>query len=129
MAEEGGAQALLGEEQRQALAYLSVRLHAAGFAISLLFFACSCMLIGVLILRSWLLPHAIGAMMVVAGACYLVNSLVYVAAPALSDVLVPWILLPCFLGELLLASWLAVKGVSVAAPEARRPLGRAPSSS
>jgi hypothetical protein len=129
MAKEGGALAALGVEQRQALAYLSVRLFAAGFAISLVFFAGFCVLIGVLIVRSWLLPHVIGVLMIAAGVCYLVNSLVFINAPALSDLLVPWILLPCLVGELSLASWLAVKGVKVAAPEARWPIGHAPSPS
>jgi hypothetical protein len=67
----------------------------------------------VLIVRSWLLPGVVGVLMIAAGVCYLVNSLVFIDAPAL-------------VGELSLASWLAVKGVKVAAPEARwpRPLRR-----
>jgi uncharacterized protein len=129
IANEGGALATLSAEQRQALAYLSVRLFAAGFAISLTFFAGFCVLIGVLIVRSWLLPRVIGVLMIAAGVCYLANSLVFINAPTLSDLLVPWILLPCLVGELSLASWLAVKGVKVAAPEARWPLGHAPSPS
>ncbi|MDQ3641883.1 MAG: DUF4386 domain-containing protein [Actinomycetota bacterium] len=72
-----------------------------------------------LILRSRLIPRLIGGMMVVAGACYFVNSMALVVAPALSDLLVPWILLPCLLGELSLALWLVVKGVQSEAPEAR----------
>jgi hypothetical protein len=111
IADEGGALAALSAGQRQALTYLSVRLFAAGFAISLTLFAGFCVLLGVLIVRSWLLPHGIGVLMIAAGGCYLVNSLVFISAPGLSDVLVPWILLPCLVGELSLASWLAVKGV------------------
>ncbi len=58
------------------------------------------------------------AMMIVAGVCYLVNSVALILSPAVSNLLVPWILLPCFLGELSLALWLLVKGVKMQAPQA-----------
>jgi Domain of unknown function (DUF4386) len=67
------------------------------------------------ITRSRLVPGAIGAMMVVAGACYVVNTLALVLSPALSDLLVPGILVPVLLAELSLALWLTVKGVRVPA--------------
>jgi Domain of unknown function (DUF4386) len=113
--EEGGALAALGEGQRQALAYLAARLFSTGFSFSLVFFAGFCVFVGVLILRSWLVPRVIGVLMVLAGACYLVNSLVFIAAPGLSGRLVPWILLPSLVGELTLALWLVARGVRVPA--------------
>jgi Domain of unknown function (DUF4386) len=119
MTEESGALTGLGEGQRQALAYLAVNLFSAGFGFALLFFAGFCVLIGALILRSWLVPRVLGALMVAAGACYAVNTLALVLSPDLSDQLVPWILLPPFLGELSLALWLVAKGVRVRAPEVR----------
>jgi hypothetical protein len=119
MVEDGGALATLGEGQRQALSYLAIRLFSTGFGFALLLFANFCVLIGALILRSRLVPRAIGALMIAAGACYLVNTLALILSPALSDLLFPWILLPPFLGELSLALWLAVKGVEVEAPTAR----------
>jgi Domain of unknown function (DUF4386) len=121
MMEEGGALATLGEEQRQALSYLAVRLFPTGFGFALLFFAGFCVLVGALILRSRLVPRLIGLLMVLAGVCYAVNTLALVLSPALSDRLVPGILLPCFAGELSLALWLLVKGVTVQAPPAGLP--------
>ena len=109
--EEGGALAALGEQQRQALSYLAVGLFSTGFGFSLLFFAGFCVLVGVLILGSRLVPRLIGLLMVLAGVCYAVNTLVLVLSPALSDRLNPVILLPPFVGELSLALWLLVKGV------------------
>ena len=109
--EEGGALAALGEQQRQALSYLAVNLFSAGFGFALLFFAGFCVLVGVLILGSRLVPRLIGLLMVLAGVCYAVNTLVLVLSPALSDRLNPAILLPPFVGELSLALWLLVKGV------------------
>jgi hypothetical protein len=117
MVEEAGALAALGEGQRQAIAYLAVTLFATGFAVALVFFSGFCVLTGVLILRSRIVPRAIGALMIAAGACYLVNSLVFLNAPALSEVLVPWILLPSLVGELSLALWLALRGARLEAPE------------
>jgi Domain of unknown function (DUF4386) len=111
MTEEGGALAALGEGQRQALSYLAIRLFPTGFGLALLFFAGFCVLAGALILRSQLIPRVIGAMMVVAGVCYAVNTLALLLSPALSDLIYPGILLPCLLAELSLALWLVVKGV------------------
>jgi hypothetical protein len=109
--EEGGALAALGEGQRQAVAYLAVRLFSTGFGVGLLFFSGFCALTGVLFQRSRLVPRAIGVAMVVAGACYFTSSLAAIVAPGLADRLVPWILVPCFVGELSLALWLALRGV------------------
>jgi len=119
MVEEGGALAALGHSQRQALSYLAISLYSTGFGFALLFFAGFCVLVGVLILRSLLVPGVLGAMMIVAGACYVVNTMALILSPALSDRLVPGILLPILLAELSLALWLVVKGVKVEAPEAR----------
>jgi hypothetical protein len=121
MIEEGGALAALGEGQRQALAYLAIRLFSTGWGFALLFFAGFCVPIGVLILRSRLMPPVIGVMMIVAGVGYLVNSVALITTPALSDLLVPWILLPCLVGELSLALWLVAKGVAVHPPGSRAP--------
>ena len=73
------------------------------------------MLIGTLILRSRLIPRVIGALMVVAGSGHIVNTLALILSPAVSDRLVPEILLPVGLAELSLALWLAVKGVQAPA--------------
>ena len=117
MIEHSGALTALGEGQRQAWSYLAIGLFDTGFGFALVFFAGFCVLIGTLILRSRLIPRVIGAMMILAGLCYVVNTLALLLSPALSDRLVPGILLPVGLAELSLALWLTVKGVQ--APEAR----------
>ncbi len=104
----------LGEGERYALAYLAIRLYEIGCGFALLFFSGFCAAIGALILRSRLLPRAVGVMMVLAGICYFVSSLTTVVAPALAGLLLPWILLPCFFGEAALATWLLVKGIDIA---------------
>ena len=110
MAESPRALAALGGSDRQALVYLAIRLYDSGSGLALFFFSGFCAAIGTAILRSRLVPRAIGAMMIAAGVCYFISSLSNVVAPGLSQLLSPWIIIPCFLGEASLAIWLLIKG-------------------
>jgi Domain of unknown function (DUF4386) len=98
-------------EQLSTMTYLPVRLHDYGFGLSLIFFACFCLVMGYLIFRSDFLPKALGILFQIAGLCYLINSFALLVAPVLSDRIFPAILVPSFIGELSLALWLTVKGV------------------
>lgn len=97
-------------EQLEALAYLSNRSHTYGFNISLIFFGFECVLLGLLIFNSRYLPRALGVLMAIAGACYLVNSFTVLLAPTAASIAM---LVPAFVAELSLALWLTVKGVDV----------------
>jgi hypothetical protein len=116
MMEEAFALGALDEGQRHALGYLAVRLFLTGWSFGLLLFAGFCVAIGLLILRSRLVPRVIGVLMVAAGASYVVSSLVGIVSPPLLQSLLPWIFVPPFVGELSLALWLTVKGVRTMAP-------------
>jgi hypothetical protein len=111
----GGADYLNVFEPRQlhALAYLSLRSHTYGFATSLVFFGCVCLILGYLIFRSGYFPKVLGVLMQVAGLCYLANSFALVLAPAFADLIFPAILIPAFIGEASLCLWLLLKGVNV----------------
>ena len=100
-------------EQLSAMASLSLKSHAYGFGVSLIFFGLFCIITGYLIFRSGFLPKAIGVLMQIAGLCYLVNSFALILAPAVANQLNPAILLPAFVGEASLCLWLLVKGVNV----------------
>ena len=113
---EGAAFSALDEGQRHALGYLAVRLFLTGWGFSLLLFSGFCTFIGLLILRSGLVPRVIGALMIAAGASYFLNSLSAILSPALNAALLPGILLPAFVGEFSLALWLTIKGVKAADP-------------
>jgi hypothetical protein len=104
--------ALAALEDAPALIYLATRLFATGFGFSLVLFAGFCSLIGALILRSRLVPRVIGAMMILAGTCYVANTLALIVSPGLYERINPAILLPIVLAELSLALWLLVKGVA-----------------
>jgi hypothetical protein len=100
-------------EERQVLALAAVRLFSIGYAVALCFYALYDIAVGYAIVRSRIIPRFIGVLMIVAGLCYLTNSFALFIAPALASQLYPFILLPCFIGELSLALWLLVMGVNV----------------
>ena len=110
----GGAEYLKAFEPRQlqALAYLSLKLHAYGYAISLVFFGIVCLIFGYLLFRSGYFPKAIGVLMAIAGLSYLTNSFTLILAPTFSKTISP-ILVLAFIGELSFCLWLIVKGVNI----------------
>ena len=111
---ESPALTALDEGHRQALGYLAVHLFFTGWGFSLLLFSGFCTLIGLLILRSSLVPRVIGALMIGAGVGYFLNSLSAILSPAVNAALLPWVLLPSFVGEFSLALWLTIRGVNAA---------------
>ncbi len=99
-------------DQRADLASLSLNLHEHGFGIGLIFFGVSCLLLGYLLFRSGYFPRTLGVLQAIAGICYLINSFALLLFPTFAEKLVPTILLPAFLGELLTALWLLIMGVN-----------------
>lgn len=106
-------------KQLATLAYLSVRSHAYGFGVALIFFGCVCLILGYLIFRSGYLPKVVGVLMQIAGLCYLTDSFALVLSPALANRLFPAILFPALVGEASLCLWLLVKGVNISQWQAR----------
>ncbi len=100
-------------EQLQAQALVSLRLHALGYNICLVFFGFACLFLGILIFRSSFLPRIFGVLMTLAGGCYVINSFAKLVAPGLARALFPWILLPAFPAELGLPLWLLVVGLNL----------------
>jgi hypothetical protein len=86
-----------------------------GWGFALLRFSGFCALIGLLILHSRLIPHAVGALMIAAGASYFTNSLADILAPNVAAGLQPWIL--CLVCRRTLAGPLAHAEVGQGASE------------
>lgn len=99
--------------QLQAWSYLAIKLHDYGFGVGLIFFGCVCLVEGYLIRHSRYLPRLIGALMQLAGVCYLINSVALLLAPDFEASIFPAILLPCLVAELSFALWLLLKGVNM----------------
>jgi hypothetical protein len=66
-----------------------------------------------LVLRSRFLPRAIGVLLAIDGAAYLVYSFTDILAPGFAADLVPWIQFPALIGEGALCLWLLVVGVDL----------------
>jgi hypothetical protein len=97
--------------QLQTLSLYFLQLQSQGYGISLLLFAFYFPLIGWLVFKSGFIPKFIGILYALAGAGYLLNSLVMFLSPSLLAHLFPYVLLPAFIGEVSMAFWLIIKGV------------------
>ena len=106
-------------QQLSTLTYLSIESHDYGFGIGLIFFGFTCIIMGYLIFKSGYLPKALGVLMQLAGACYLINSFALILAPSFSNKLFPVILIPPFIAELSVCLWLIFKGVNMESWEKR----------
>lgn len=109
----GGYLNTFSPEQLHTLSYLAIEAHGIGFAIGLIFFGFACLVQGCLMFRASYFPKFLGVLLTIAGVCYLVNSFALLLAPKLATPLFPGVLIPPFIGELLLALWLTVKGINM----------------
>jgi hypothetical protein len=107
--ETGGMQSF-GVEQREALAYLAMRIATMIAALFLCMYGIATMLRGYLIARSGYLPKAIGILFVVGGLGFFLRSTTYIVAPSLSS---PLMLLPMALAGIPMMVLLLVRGVDV----------------
>jgi hypothetical protein len=110
----GGAHYLSAFEtnQLQALALMSLKMHARGYTISLVFFGIYCLLIGYLVFRSDFLPRILGVLMAIGGLSSLTDSFAIFLLPKLAARL-PDIMVLAGFAELSLCLWLMVMGVNV----------------
>jgi hypothetical protein len=114
LAAEAGALDAFNAEQRHALSYFSMQLQEAGLLISFVFYGADELLSGYLMYKSRFLPRALGILLSIAGFCYVTNSMLAFAAPAVEAKLFPAILYACFPGEFLSSLWMATVGLNAA---------------
>jgi hypothetical protein len=114
----GGADYLktFSPDQVNSLAMLSVKFYMYGGGIFMVFYGVATIIRGHLIYRSGYLPKFLGALLLLAGAGFVVRNFALVLAPAYASDL---LLLPVSLAGLALTAWFLVKGVDVAKFEAR----------
>lgn len=108
--------AALGPEQVHALVLLFLNAHSTGYAIGLVFFGFSILVLGYLIFRSGYIPRILGILLMLASLGYLVDSFAHVLLPNYADYAAVFTLVvftPAFIAELSLALWLLLKGVNV----------------
>jgi hypothetical protein len=97
--------------QLQALALVSLKLHARGYSISGVFFGIYCVMLGYLIFRSGFLPRFIGVLMAIGGLGYVTGSFTLFLFPAVAARL-PDLSMLGGIAELALTLWLLVMGVN-----------------
>ncbi|MFP4436507.1 MAG: DUF4386 domain-containing protein [Chloroflexaceae bacterium] len=108
--------AALNPEQVHALVLLLLNAHSTGYAIGLVFFGFSILVLGYLIFRSGYIPRILGILLMLASLGYLVDSFAHVLLPNYADYAAIFTLVvftPAFIAELSLALWLLLKGVNV----------------
>ena len=97
--------------QLQALALMSLRMHARGYSISGVFFGIYMLLLGYLIFRSSLLPRIVGVLMAIGGLSNVIDSFAIFLLPTLAARL-PDIGMLGGIAELALCVWLMAMGVN-----------------
>jgi hypothetical protein len=100
----------LSQGQLEELAQLAMKTHTEFLGITLAIFSFALCIDGYLVYVSTFLPKVIGVLVVLASACYLINSVAIMLDLPLGS-LDGVILIPSFLGELSLCLWLLVQGV------------------
>jgi hypothetical protein len=83
----------------------------SAFLVEMVFFGFQILTIGFLITRSTLIPRALGVLLMLGGASYIINSFTNFVAPDIGRHLMPFIVPIAILGEGALTLWLLVKGV------------------
>lgn len=98
---------LLAPEQSE-LTDVAIAAYSHGEALGLIFFGFTLLGVGYLIRHSGYLPWVIGLLVQIGGASYIVNSMLLLIAPEVASIV---FLIPAFVAELSLASWLVLRGV------------------
>jgi hypothetical protein len=96
----------------RAQAYMALQLQSIGYAVALAFFGGTMLFRGYLIVRSAIVPRAIGVALMIEGVAYWANSFVDFVAPGFAGALLQ-ILMVTGLAEVALCLWLLVMGVNV----------------
>jgi len=98
-------------DQRNALAYLAIRMSGTIAWLFLCLYGIASMLRGYLIARSTYLPKFIGILLIIGGAGFFLRSATYLLAPKLSS---PYLLMPMALAGIPLMGWLLFRGIDPA---------------
>jgi hypothetical protein len=109
-----------GADQLGAQALLFLEAHGTGYAIALVFFGFSIMVLGYLIFKSGYFPRILGVLLVLASFGYLIDSFARVLLPTYNNYEATFTLVvfaPAFIAELALCLWLLVKGINVQQPD------------
>lgn len=100
----------IGTEQIQSQVLFHLNAHAYGYILSAMFFAASCIVLGILFIRSEFFPTFLGVLTLIASAGYVVDVVVNIAAPHYADISEMVVMVSAVCGELVLGAWLLLRG-------------------
>lgn len=106
--QDAGGMSAFTSEQRNAMAYLSLRISTMIASLFIGFYGTASAIRGYLIARSGYLPRVLGVLLMIGGAGFFLNGLAYILAPRYDSFV---LLLPMAVAGIPLALWLVVKGV------------------
>jgi NAD(P)-dependent dehydrogenase (short-subunit alcohol dehydrogenase family) len=112
MLRENGALSAINTGELQAFSVLALELHSVAFSIAIVFFGVHCILIGYLFYRSGFVPRLFGVLWIIAGAFYVIHSMLSFLAVQLPGSLADIILLVAGISELSVVPWLLITGVN-----------------
>jgi hypothetical protein len=95
-------------EQRQALAFLAIRIAGMIAWLFLCMYGIASMIRGYLIMRSGYLPKVLGILFIIGGAGFFLRSTTFIVAPSLSS---PLLLMPMALAGIPMMFWLLFRGI------------------
>lgn len=101
-----------GEPGTLALAGGAIEAFATGFLLALVFFGLHLVALGVALVRSRAVPRVLGALVLVAGVGYVIDSFATFFVAGHSGAATAVLVTPAVLGEFGLALWLIVKGTA-----------------
>jgi hypothetical protein len=101
--------AVFERPQRDALAYLFLRLHAQGITVASIFWGLWLFPFGILVIRSGFIPRFLGVLLIVAGVGYVITSFASLGLPEYGP-LVSQFVSPLVVGELPIIFWLLIWG-------------------
>lgn len=104
--------AVFDKPQRDALAYLFVRLHSQGILINEIFWGLWLFPFGLLVFRSGFLPRFIGVWLIINCFGYVALSVTALFFPDYYEAAFKWAQ-PVLFGELVIMLWLLIKGAKV----------------
>lgn len=86
--------------------------HGVGYDLGLFFFAINCVLVGVLVVRSGLLPRVLGWGLLASGVVYFAGSTARIVAPSVAEPLAMAYVIP-LVAETAVCGWLLVRAADV----------------
>jgi hypothetical protein len=104
--------AVFDQPQREALAFLFIKLHGQGITINEMFWGLWLFPFGWLVMKSGFLPRILGAWLIVNGVAYVAMSCTALLFPQYGN-LAYRIATPILFGEMAIMLWLLIKGVKV----------------